>query len=272
MTVKGPSLPLGKVDSLWQGRSCRTRRRAAVPSGRRQRIARNTLRLDDILDGALAIIRRDGLDELSMKRLADELDCGVMSVYRYVQTKDDLLSAVAVRVAEDLYDDHVDAPAAHWEEEIRGHYLAVRRSLRRHQGLAELLLLRDETLQFHVRARDQVLGHVERHLRALRVAGFSADDAVRLFYGLSYWTVAFVARETGQNGPEPGGGRLNPGRWVLDLPERFSTLRQGGQAVKSLASDEQFVFMLDTFLRGAHARLPSAEIPPDGGEPQPGGR
>lgn len=247
--------------------------RAARPGrGRRERIARNTLRLGDILDGALAIIRRDGLDELSMKRLADELNCGVMSIYRHVQTKDDLLSTVAVRVAEDLYDDHVDAPAAHWEEEIRGHYLAVRRSLRRHPGLAELLLLRDETLQFHVRARDQVLGHVEQHLRTLRTAGFSADDAVRLFYGLSYWTVAFVARETGQKGLEPDRGRPNPGRWVLDLPERFSTLRQAGRAMESLTSDAQFAFMLDTFLSGAHTWLATAESQADGGELQPRGR
>ena len=52
-----------------------------------------------MVDGALAIIERDGIDALTMRRLADEVGSAPMSVYRHVRDKDELLVLVLDRLA-----------------------------------------------------------------------------------------------------------------------------------------------------------------------------
>ena len=54
---------------------------------------------DRILGAARGVVERDGLDALSMRRLAQELDVWPMSVYRYFQDKDELMDAVAASAA-----------------------------------------------------------------------------------------------------------------------------------------------------------------------------
>src|SRR3954470_5162375 len=53
---------------------------------------------DRILNAARAVVEEDGLDALSMRRLAQELDVWPMSVYRYFRDKAELVDAVAAEV------------------------------------------------------------------------------------------------------------------------------------------------------------------------------
>lgn len=233
---------------------------AAQPRRRRKR-SRQSLSLDAVVAAALAIVREEGLEALSMTRLAEDLGVGVMTIYGYTRSKDELLDALAFRVAEDMYSDHVDVDDVPWDEELRAHYAAIRQSLLRHPGLAELLMRRDQVFEFHKRARDRVLSHVEQHVAHLRSAGFTPDESVSLFYGLSFWTVGFVTRETSQAAGGDEGEeamRATPASWVAHLPDRFATLREAGHAMASLNSDEQFRFLLDVFLAGMKARLAGA--------------
>src|SRR6266540_3693974 len=59
----------------------------------------NPLSRERILDAARAVVDQDGLDALSMRRLAEELDVWPMSVYRYFRDKDELLQAVSTTAA-----------------------------------------------------------------------------------------------------------------------------------------------------------------------------
>ena len=59
------------------------------PGSRKPRFSR-----DDIAQAALRIADTEGFDALSMRRLAAELDAGTMTLYHYVQTKDELLTLV----------------------------------------------------------------------------------------------------------------------------------------------------------------------------------
>jgi AcrR family transcriptional regulator len=63
-------------------------------------MARKTqLSRERILAAARGVVEREGLDGLSMRRLAQELDVWPMSVYRYFQDKDELIDAVAASAA-----------------------------------------------------------------------------------------------------------------------------------------------------------------------------
>lgn len=59
------------------------------PGARKPRFTR-----EQIAAAALALVDRDGFEALSMRRLADELGAGTMTLYHYVRTKDDLLTLI----------------------------------------------------------------------------------------------------------------------------------------------------------------------------------
>src|SRR5581483_2838330 len=63
--------------------------------GRRR--PRGSLSREVVVEAALALVDAEGVDALSMPRLARQLDAGVMTLYGYVRTKQELLDAVAMR-------------------------------------------------------------------------------------------------------------------------------------------------------------------------------
>src|SRR5207237_9092478 len=71
---------------------------------------------DQVAAAALELLDREGLEALSMRRLAEQLGVGTMTLYGYFRSKDELLDAV------------IDAAVAHrepfafegpWQEQIR---------------------------------------------------------------------------------------------------------------------------------------------------------
>ena len=62
----------------------------ATPRSRRDRPAKPALSRDAIVDAALAIVREEGIDALSMRRVAQALDTGPASLYVYVANRDAL--------------------------------------------------------------------------------------------------------------------------------------------------------------------------------------
>jgi AcrR family transcriptional regulator len=86
---------------------------------------------DRILETALAVVEEDGLEALSMRRLAQELDVWPMSLYRYFQDKDALLDALAEAVA-----DEITLPAADgsWRHQAKDLTEQARAAFARHPG------------------------------------------------------------------------------------------------------------------------------------------
>ncbi|MGI5481927.1 TetR/AcrR family transcriptional regulator [Streptomyces lavendofoliae] len=95
--------------SVWlEGKSPRTRK-TDQPSG---------LDRERITEAAVRLLDSEGLAGFSMRKLAAELDVTAMSVYWYVDTKDDLLELALDRVVGDL--PLPDAgPGADWRDRLR---------------------------------------------------------------------------------------------------------------------------------------------------------
>src|SRR5690348_9131896 len=68
----------------------------------RTRRPRGSLTREQVVDAALALADQDGLDALTMPTLARRLECGVMTIYGYIDSKEDLLDAIAQRGLRDL--------------------------------------------------------------------------------------------------------------------------------------------------------------------------
>ena len=77
-----------------------------TPISRRERPAKPALTREGIVASAIKILRAEGLDKVTMRRLAQELDTGPASLYVYVRNVaelhgailDELLAAAELRV------------------------------------------------------------------------------------------------------------------------------------------------------------------------------
>lgn len=90
-----------------------------------------------ILKAASALVANEGVREFSMPKLAERLSVGVMTLYRYFPSRDELLLALA----EDVYSRfEMPEPMASWEEDVEAWLWAVVRHFDQHPE--SLMLIR----------------------------------------------------------------------------------------------------------------------------------
>jgi len=88
---------------------------------------------------AVDIADREGLDAVSMRRVAAELDTGAASLYRYVQTREDLLDLMTDATGAEY---EFAAPTGDWLADLVAMGEQSRGILRRHPWLAGLAITR----------------------------------------------------------------------------------------------------------------------------------
>jgi AcrR family transcriptional regulator len=151
-----------------------------------------SLDLETVVDAAVSLADDQGLDAVSLRRVAARLGVTPMALYRYVESKDDLLDAMADRLYESLLLPSADA---HWWEGLAELARSTRRVLLGRPWAAPLFAR--PLAGPHAHAVDEALQG------ALRAAGFSAADARELHDQLSNMVFALVA-------PELNGKRNRP--------------------------------------------------------------
>src|SRR5262245_60788579 len=102
------------------------------PRGRRPRLNR-----DELAATAVRIADEQGLDALSMRRLAGELGAGTMSLYYYVRTKTELLMLVVDTI---MAENHVpeDEMPDDWRDALVTIARVTRATLRRHPWVMDI--------------------------------------------------------------------------------------------------------------------------------------
>jgi TetR/AcrR family transcriptional regulator, tetracycline repressor protein len=105
-------------------------RRAGRPRQGERRLDRRA-----ILEAALRIVDREGIEALTMRRLAAALEVNPMSIYHHLPGKAAVLSGLVQMVFSQM---RVSAPAdgATWQDRVRDAANAYRRVLRAHPNLA----------------------------------------------------------------------------------------------------------------------------------------
>jgi AcrR family transcriptional regulator len=113
----------------------------ASPRSRRNRPAKPSLSRAAIVDAALAIVREEGVDALTMRRLAQALDTGPASLYVYVANRDELWDLVFDAAVASTETEPTDP--RRWREQL--HALAgrmVHTMVVEYPGLARLAMAR----------------------------------------------------------------------------------------------------------------------------------
>lgn len=117
----------------------RKRRSIEVVGDRKPRIQRITR--EHIVASALAIVDRDGLSALTMRRLGTELGVNAMTPYYHIPNKEGLLNAIVEAVMSQIDLSHAD-PALPAEERIMHAAHAYRDALLAHRNALPILLTR----------------------------------------------------------------------------------------------------------------------------------
>ena len=206
------------------------------------RVPRNTLSRGLVVGAALALIDDEGLDALTMPRLAERLGVGTMSLYRHIDDKDDLVNAVAEQVLSG-----VQVPAGapdDWEGRVVGYVRALRSQALAHPALSRILADRGLTV-------GPVFDQLEQVHAILRAAGFSATDAVRTFYTLLTYVFGFVVWELPRVHQQPAATYTTA--WVTAVDQldadAYPTLHALRDTLATTASSNQFEYGLDRLVR-----------------------
>jgi AcrR family transcriptional regulator len=137
-----------------------------------------------VVAAAIAVADAEGLDVLTMRRLAAELGAGVMSLYTYVHDKEELVELMVEQVS--AYD-----PA----EAGDGGLLALlgwqRRMMLRHPWLPGALSGR-------LLGGPNVLGFLERQLAALEPTGLPGPAKMEILALLTGFVASYVSNELAQ--------------------------------------------------------------------------
>jgi AcrR family transcriptional regulator len=198
----------------------------------------------EIVRAALQVADAEGLEAVSMRRLARELRSGAMSLYHYFESRDELLELMAETVAADML---VPELPGDWRPALTAIAQRTRATFLAHPWMLA-------TLNERPRVTPNLLRHVEQTAQALRKLGEDGVDPA-LLTGLALaaddYTIGYTIRElagverevrledsarephiryllesgefpmleefTRRGGPLPGGDRFAQGLdWLLD--------------------------------------------------------
>ncbi len=141
---------------------------------------------DRVLRAALALADRDGIESLTMRRLASELDVEAMTLYYYLPRKRDILDGIF-----DIVMGEIGIPSSDvdWKPALRRSAISAHDVLLRHPWAAGLVWTAGPG-PARLRYMDALLGR-------LREAGFSADATHHAYHVLDSHVVGFTLWEAG---------------------------------------------------------------------------
>lgn len=215
--------------------------------------ARSPLTATTVVDAALALADRQGMEAVTIRKLANQLGVTPMAIYWHVRNKDELLDRVAARILE-----QVDLPGGSesgWRGELRallGQLLGV---LRAHPEAAQLVSTRTVSTPPGMKAAETLLD-------ILRRAGFSPTQATQVArHALSTLTslVGDVPGTVASNETPAQKEAREHARQSLEAlpPERFPRLIEASGPLSECEDpDAYFAFGLDLLVAGIEAMAP----------------
>lgn len=209
---------------------------------------REPLTRDRVIEAALHLMDAEGLEAVTMRRVARAVGVEAMSLYHHVDDKDDLLDGICERVMTEF---RFPEPTDDWAEDCRRGARAWRRLLRRHPDVMRLFAEQ----RGPVRSIDS-LRPMEYALGLLRGAGLSDRDTAQAFHAFGGYIQGFVMMELGSivGGVDEEQLRQHT-ELATGLPDGFAVLRAVSPHFAACDADEQFEFGLDLMIRGVLARV-----------------
>ncbi len=206
-----------------------------------------------VLSAALEIVDRDGVDGLSMRRLAEAVGRDPMVIYRHVPNKAAVLDGVAEIVFGQL---SVDAAASDWIPEVRRIARDFRRVALAHPQVVPLMVTRPLATPLGQRP-SAVVRPLEDMLALLMRVGYTEVDALHIYRALFGFLYGHILNELQEivERPEETDDLLRLGLYRLPIGE-FPLVRNLAPILAAYDGAAELERGLDILLAGLAATLP----------------
>jgi len=237
----------------------------APPRSRRDRPAKSALSREAIVEAALAITRDEGLDAVSMRRIAQALDTGPASLYVYVANREELHELLFDAAIARIQTEPVDPKR--WREQLKalGRRM-VELMVDDYPGIAILAMT-------HIPVGDNALRVTESMLALLKAGGASDQSAAYAADLLSMYVTAIAFEQslyaTRYSDPE------HEMHEVEKIARRFATLDAGRYPTMAAIApfmtrgdgDERFELGMDVLINGLLATPTEGRLSPQSWAP-----
>jgi TetR/AcrR family tetracycline transcriptional repressor len=230
---------------------------AATKSGPAERAEteRTKLSRSAVVDRALALADSEGIDALTIRRLAQELGVTPMALYWHFRSKEELITGVADRIWGEIRTD-VD-PSADWSDQLRGMFESLIEVLRSHSSASSLLLSSEKFGPSHWQATEATLDILGR-------AGFDTARASEIAKSALWTGLMLVMSEPGAGAGLDEQARAEMQRRkqveLASLPRnKYPRLVEAAIPMTSCDDPEfHYGFGVELFMAGVRALAPGA--------------
>jgi AcrR family transcriptional regulator len=153
--------------------------------------SRVPLSRDRVLDAALSIADRDGIEALTMRRLAQQLGVEAMTIYYHVPNKEQIIDGIVARVLGEI---ELPEPGEPWKPAIRRMALSARDTLGRHPWATARMMSGGLTAE-RLRYMESILG-------CFRAGGFTSYQTHLAYHAIESHIVGFTLWLAGMNLPD----------------------------------------------------------------------
>lgn len=202
-----------------------------------------------IVRAAIQLADADGLDAVSLRKVATALDVRPMRLYGYIAGKDELLDLMV-----DAVHAEIQPVGAGWREVLRSLAEATRHAAHEHEWLADLLGGRPQLGPHALASGEAVVAALD---------GVDVDAIMPMVAAVNAYVIGAVRREGAERRAERSTG-MDEKRWQAALGPylerafatgRFPALATVVRDAAHLDADHTFRIGLDCLLDGIEARI-----------------
>jgi AcrR family transcriptional regulator len=218
----------------------------------RTRMQRGILTGELIVEMSLQLLDASGVAGFSLPKLGRALGADPTAVYRYFQSKDDLVLAIADRLIEEAIEGF--QPHECWIETVAELARRIRAVYREHPAAASLSAFRTTRRPAEMQAVDWLTG-------AMLAAGFEGEQAALSYRTIADFSLYLAGGEAKFLSLEPAEREADAGAWARAYravdPQEYPNISSLRDALPLVTEDAIYEQALAFFLGGLHAAAPA---------------
>ncbi|MEO9177137.1 MAG: TetR/AcrR family transcriptional regulator [Gaiellales bacterium] len=219
------------------------------PQSRRARPAKPALSRDLIVETALELLRTEGYEATSMRRVAQALDTGPASLYVYVANRDELLELML-----DLAITAVPIPVAdptRWREQLKDLLKALRRMMSEdYPGITRLAMATIPTGPGALALAESMLALMKAGGMSDEAAGYACDILSLYVHAQALEATLYLERSDGDGPLGPEYFMSIADRYRSLSPDQYPNLSSLVPQLMAGDGDQRFDVGLDVLING----------------------
>lgn len=221
---------------------------------------REPLNLDRIADAAFAVLDREGLEALTMRKVATELKYTVSALYVHIRGRDELLQVLHEKVYENFHVPNPHPDPDEWRNQVKALASDLLVLLQSHRDMARISMGRLPT-------GPAMIVQMERLLAFFLAGGLPPAIALRASDMLSLIVEGVSLEAEMWSSRTPADAAFSPADYFAALPpSRFPNLSRNADMLVNDSQAERFEAIIGIFINGLMALRTDAE----GGGPEAG--